>query len=134
MCSQILALETYGIKDVKFTVLEELHANYKDLDLDSKEVQQVKKVLNFLSRAFEKKTPELHNRAGIVSLYLLVSELMKEYSIKNKEKLVRDFVIDFQNKLREAEEKEDNLELIKYLNAVSHSSDSANSIKTRHEV
>ncbi len=59
---------------------------------------------------------------------------MKTYSLKDREVLIKEFVIDFQNKLREAEEKEDNVELIKYLNAVSHSSDGANSIKTRHEI
>ena len=134
ICSQILALEMFGIKDVKFKVLEELHNEYKDFDENSKEAVQVKKAINFLIRSFETKIPELHTRAGIVSLYLLVSQLMKEYSLKDKEKIIKEFVIDFQNKLRQAEEKEDNVELIKFLNAISHSSDSANSIKTRNEV
>ncbi len=134
MCSQILALEMFGMKDVKFKILEDLHNDYREFDTNSKEGQQVKKVLNYLSRAFNEKTPELHNRAGIVSLYLLISELTKIYSLKDREGLIKGFVIDFQNKLREAEEKENNVDLIKYLNAVSHSSDGANSIKTRHEI
>ena len=133
ICSQILSLEMFGIKDVKFKVLEDLHNEHKDFDENSKEAIQVKKIINFLVRAFETKTPELHTRAGIVSLYLLVSQLMKEYSLKDKEKIVKAFVIDFQNRLRQAEEKEDNVELIKYLNAISHSSDGAVSIKMRHE-
>jgi len=133
ICSQILALEMFGIREVKFKVLEELHNDYKDFDENSKEALQVKKVINFLTRSFETKTPELHTRAGIVSLYLLVSQLMKEYSFKDKENVIKNFVIDFQKKLRQAEEKENNLELIKYLNAISHSSDGASSIKTRHE-
>ncbi len=134
MCSQILALEMFGIKDVKFKILEEMHTNYGDLDSNSNEVQQVKKVINFLSRTFNDKTPELHTRAGIISLYLLTSKTMKEYSLKDKEDLIKDFVIDFQDKLREAQEKENNPELSKFLNAVSHSSDGANSIKTRHGI
>ena len=59
---------------------------------------------------------------------------MKEYSLKDKENLIKDFVIYFQDKLREAEEKENNPELSKFLNAISHSSDGANSIRTRHEI
>lgn len=134
MCSQILALEMFGIKDVKFKILEDIHIKNKDLDINAKAPTQVKKVINFLSRAFDEKTPELHTRAGIVSLYLLVTTIMKEYSLKDKENLIKDFVIYFQEKLREAEEKEDNPELLKYLNAISHSSDGANSIRTRHDI
>lgn len=134
MCSQILALEMFGIKDVKFKILEDMHIKNKDLDINAKAPTQVKKVINFLSRAFDEKTPELHTRAGIVSLYLLISTIMKEYSLKDKENLIKDFVIYFQEKLREAEEKEDNPELLKYLNAISHSSDGANSIRTRHDI
>ncbi len=134
MCSQILALEIFGIKDVKFKILEDMHTENKNLDLNGRVPTQVKKVINFLSRAFENKTPELHTRAGIVSLYILVSTLMKEYSLKDKGDLIKDFVIYFQEKLRETEEKENNPELLKFLNAISHSSDSANSIRTRHEI
>jgi hypothetical protein len=133
MCSQILALEVFGIKEVKFRALEDLHNNYKDFDETSKEALQVKKVINFLVRAFDTKTPELYTRAGIVSLYLLVSQLMKEYSLKDKENSIKKFVIDFQNKLTQAEENED-LDLMKYLNAIGHSSDGTVSIKTRHEI
>ena len=134
MCSQILALEMFGIKDVKFKILEDMHIKNKDLDVNAKAPIQIKKVINFLSRAFDGKTPELHTRAGIVSLYLLVSTMMKEYSLKDKENLIKDFVIYFQDKLREAEEKENNSELLKFLNSVSHSSDGANSIRTRQGI
>lgn len=134
MCSQILALEMWGIKDVKFKILEDMHINNKDLDVTEKTPIQAKKVINFLSRAFDGKTPELHTRAGIISLYLLVSTIMKEYSLKDKENLIKDFVIDFQEKLREAEEKENNPDLLKFLNAISHSSDGTNSIRTRHDI
>jgi len=134
VCSQITALEIFGISDVKFKNLEQMYDKSKNIDLESRELQQVKKVLNYLSKAFSEKTPELHSRAGIVSLYLLLSKLTKEYSIKDKEKVIHDFVVEFEQKLIKAEEKEDNVELLKYLNAISHSSDSANSIKTRDEI
>jgi len=134
MCSQILALEMFGVKDVKFRSLEEMHIGNKDLDINDKAPTQVKKVINFLSRAFESKTPELHTRAGIVSLYLLISTIIKEYSLKDKEEQIKKFVIYFQDKLREAEEKENNPELLKFLNSISHSSDGASSIRIRHDI
>lgn len=132
--AQITALELFGISDVKFKNLEAIYDKYKNIELESKELQQVKKVLNYLNKAFPNKTPELHSRAGIVSLYLLVSRLLKEYSMKDRENEIYNFIIEFEKKLIEAEQKEDNVELLKYLNAVSHSSDSTNSIKTRDEV
>jgi len=134
ICAQITALELFGITDVKFRNLEQMYEKYRHFDKNSTQANWIRKVFNFLLRAFPEKTPELHTRAGIVSLYLLVSELMKEYAIKDKEKLIHDFIIDFEKKLVEAEETENDVELLKYLNAVSHSSDSANSIRTRHEI
>jgi len=134
ICAQITALELFGITDVKFRNLEQMYERYRHFDKNSTQANWIRKVFNFLLRSFPEKTPELHTRAGIVSLYLLVSELMKEYAIKDKEKLIHDFIIDFEKKLVEAEETENDVELLKYLNAVSHSSDSANSIRTRHEI
>jgi hypothetical protein len=132
--AQMTCLELYGLSDVKFRNLENMYDYYKTFDNNSKEAQQIKKILNFLLKAFPNLTPELHTRAGIVSLYLLTSELLKDYSIKDKENLIHDFMIDFENNLIMAEEAGSDVELLKYLSAISHSSDGANSIKTRHEI
>ena len=132
MCSQITALEINGMRDVKFKNLEELHAS--NFNPESSEAIQIKKVINYLSRISADKLPELHNRAEVVSLYLLVSEMMKGYALKDRESLIKSFVIAFDKKLREAEEKNDDIELLKFLNSMRHSSDSANSIRTRHEI
>ena len=132
MCSQITALELNGIKDVKFKNLEEMHKSI--FDPESTKAQYIKKVINFLSRISEDKVPELHTRADVVSLYLLISEMMKDYALKDKEALIRSFLIDFNKKLRLAEEKNDNVELLTYIHSIGHSSDSATSIKKRHEI
>ncbi len=134
ICAQITALELLGINDVKFRNLEIIYDKNKNIELESKELQHIKRVLNYLDKAFPSKTPELHSRAGIVSLYILVSRLLKEYSMKNRESDIGNFIIQFEKRLIDAEQKEDNVELLKYLNAISHSSDSANSIKTRDEI
>jgi len=133
MGSQITALEINGIKDVKFKNLEELHNEYK-FDVDSDKAQKIKKVVNFLSRISADKIPELHTRAEVVSLYLLVSQMMDEYAMKGRENLVKLFVIEFNKKLVKAEEENTDVELLNYLSSISHSSDSANSIRTRHEI
>lgn len=132
--AQISALELYGIADVKFKDLEKMYENNKIFNINSKEALWINKVYNFLQTAFNEKTPELHTRAGIITLYLLTSEILKNYAMKDKEKIIHDFIIEFENKLIEAEENENDLELLKYLNAISHSSDSAKSITTRQEI
>ena len=133
MCAQMVTLELNGISDVKFRILEEMYGRYKDFDSESEKAKWIKKVLNFLAKTFDTKTPELHARATVVSLYLLTSEIMKEYSLKDKEDVIRNFIIDFEGKLNKAEEKED-IELTTFLNAVSHSSDGARSIEKRHNI
>lgn len=132
MCAQITALELNGIKDVKFRNLEDLHKSSFDPESDG--AKQIKKVINFLSRISNDKIPELHTRAEVVSIYSLISQIMKEYALKDEEPLVKSFIINFSKKLRQAEEKNDDVELLRYLNAISHSSDSAVSIKWRHEI
>ena len=134
VCAQITNLEMNGITDVKFRNLEDLYNKNKKFDKESSHVKQIKKVFNFLSKSFTDKTPELHTRAGIVSLYLLISEIMKNYSIKEQYSLINKFIIDFESKLNAAEENGNDIELTKYLNSVSHSSDSAQSIKDRHNI
>lgn len=131
MCAQITGLELNGIKDVKFKNLDELHKT--DFNPESEKAQQIKKVINFLSRISDDKVPELHSRAEVISLYLMTSELMKSYAMKDNEALVKSFIIDFGKKLRLTEEKNDNVELLTYLNSISHSSDSGASIKKRHD-
>lgn len=134
ICAQITNLELNGITDVKFKNLEELYNKNKRFDSDSTQAKHIKKVFNFLAKSFTEKTPELHTRAGIISIFLLVSEIIKYYSIKDQHSLIYDFIIDFEQKLIEAEEQENDLDLIKYLNLVSHSSDSGQSIKERHNI
>lgn len=134
ICAQITYLELYGISDVKFRNLEQMYERHGDFDRESDKGKWINRVFNFLLRAFPTKTPELHTRAGIISLYLLTSELMKEYSIKEKESLIHDFMVGFEMQLIKAEMEDSDTELLKYLTAISHSSDGANSIRTRHEI
>ena len=134
ICAQITNLELKGITDVKFKNLEELYNKNKEFDKESSKAKYIKKIFNFLSNVFTQKTPELHTRAGIISLYLLVSEIMKNYSIKDQYSLIYKFIIDFENKLIAAEENNNDVELLKYLNSISHSSDSSQSIQDRHNI
>lgn len=134
IAAQIISLEINGIVDVKFRNLENM---YRTVDFKikySEKIKHINKVFNILQNAFPSKTPELHSRASIISLFLLVSELDKEYAIKDKYQIINEFIIDFEKKLINAEEKQNDIKLLRYLNAISHSSDSANSIKTRQEI
>jgi len=95
------------------------------------------KRLRYLNEAFNKKTPEINNRASAVSLYLLVSELLESYSLKGKEQMIRDFFIDFQTKLRaeiEKGTKATDPELLLYQSAIIQAADSKDSISKRHDI
>lgn len=59
---------------------------------------------------------------------------MKNYAIKDQYSLITDFIIDFEQKLNLAEENGNDIDLTKYLNSISHSSDSSQSIKDRHNI
>ncbi len=132
--AQIISLEINGISDVKFKTLENMYAAPDFGNKHISSIKRVSKVFNILQSVFTEKTPELHSRATIISLYLLVSELDSNYAIKDKYSSILDFIVEFGKDLIKVQETEDDRDLIKYLNSISHSSDSANSIRIRHEI
>jgi len=136
--AQITLLEFYGIHDVKFEDLKEMYLRYPKFEpkIENK-AKKIKKTLNFLNDVFAEKTPEINNRASVVSLYLLASNLLAHYSVKGKENIFRDFFINFQTKLRgevEKGTKATDTELILYQTAVIQAADSKDSIERRHEI
>lgn len=105
IASQVITLEINGITDVKFRNLENMYS-VKDFENKySDKLRKITKIFNILKQSFPDKTPELHSRASIISLYLLVSELDSNYAIKGKYESIREFLISFEQELIKAEEK-----------------------------
>lgn len=137
ICAQIIAWEILGPHNVKFKDLEQFYKNHKTFNLRGPEADWIRKVFNALDVVFQIKTPEIRNRASVVSLFLLMSQLMKEYAINGKEQMVRDFFVDFQAKLstevaQGPQAKE--MELIDYQTAVIQAADTRESIEKRRKI
>lgn len=137
ICAQITAWEILGPHNIKFKDLEQFYKNHRTFNMRGAEANWIRKVFNALDVAFQVKTPEIRNRASVVSLFLLMSQLMKEYVISEKEQMVRDFFVDFQTKLsaevaRGPQAKD--MELIDYQTAVIQAADTKESIEKRRKI
>jgi hypothetical protein len=75
---------------------------YKTVDIPKPILDQVNRALNFILNALGPDTKTVRYRADLVSLYLVVSHLMKTYALTGREGDLRNFVKDFFSNLRVA--------------------------------
>ncbi|MDE3091986.1 MAG: HNH endonuclease, partial [Chloroflexota bacterium] len=97
---------------------------------------KVRRVLDFLSRAFPEKTPEL-KKTSVVSLYLLVSTLMDTHVIATLETSFGEWFIDFETTRSEDEgrpQDERDLDMVSYHEHMTRATNSEDSIRLRHEI
>lgn len=138
VAAQLCLLEMAGrIVSAKYNNLEGFFKDYSNFDNNGLDAKRIKQMLAYLSRMFENSTPELSNRANTISVYLLVSELMKRGNIKGKEKTLGTFFSKFVSDLRKAvaqNMKKTDPEFLRYQNATIQSADSLSSIKIRQEI
>jgi hypothetical protein len=132
ICAQTCFLELNGIKNLKFKDLEDMFRKNKNFNKNNKEPKKIKTVYKKLDEIFDVNTPDIKNRASIISLYLLVSELMDKNALEGNEKITKEFFINFQKRLDI--EKEKNAELMTYQNSVIQAQDSKTSIQKRHDI
>jgi len=86
-----ILMEKKGIKNIKPADLEEFFDENKPLTEKSHVGKRTKKVLDYLIRCFPGSTPELHTEVWIITLYLLISDLFKEYILEKREKDIANF-------------------------------------------
>lgn len=134
--AQMACLElTGGPTNVKNADLNKMYEDNKEFDDKSSEARAINKVLNFLNEVFPEKTPELE-RFNVISLYCVVAELMKQYVIDEVKSHFQNWVINFEQERHTQEEKpedEADSEWVTYKERISHSTDSADSIRWRME-
>ncbi len=102
---------------------------------NSAEAKKVKRVLDFLVRAFsdnDMRVPEL-SRLNVISLYTLASELLENYAILRKYKKFSNWFIDFEVR-REAQEPQEDDEMYGYHQAIYQRTGAESAQKTRREV
>ena len=135
--SQICLLETEGMIDAKYKNIEKFYKNHSIFNKDSPKGRKIVKVLDLLNVIFDHKIPELSNRASVVSIYLLVSDLLEKTTLKGKEPVIKKFYIEFLKKLSLEVEKgplAKDTELIIYQSAVNQAADSKESIQRRQDI
>jgi hypothetical protein len=119
-----------GPTNVKNASLRRLYKEQADFDRNSDVGRRVRRIYDFLGRCFPDKTLELR-RGYVVSLYLLASRFLRIQSLDGLEPAFRKFSLNFDHRRRT---ELDNLDMIKFGERLSHSSDGEDSIRFRDEI
>ncbi|UGY08314.1 HNH endonuclease family protein [Phyllobacterium pellucidum] len=122
-----------GPANVKDADLNRMYKLYADFDPNSTEARKVRRVYEFLLRAFPDKTPELE-RYSVVTLYCLVSLLIDGYVWQGLEKQLAEWFVAFESDRGENEmkpEDERDLVLVEYRRLISQSTDAEESLRAR---
>ncbi|MFH1591966.1 MAG: DUF262 domain-containing protein [Candidatus Woesearchaeota archaeon] len=98
--ARILFYEKSGQKDSGTPAILSFFDENQTLTKESKEYRNTLKTLNFLRKCFPEENYQfLSKHAWVFSVYTMVRELSLSYSLVDKEKMIRDFVENFHNKV-----------------------------------
>ena len=131
----LLALNK-GICNIKDRDLNLMYERNKNFNSNSSDAKNVTRILDYLNRMFPSKAPEL-KRYNAISLFILILDMMPNYDIRDREADIAKWFIDFEcrraeDELKDPEEQEPRL--VVYHERLSHSSDSEDSLKYRHDI
>lgn len=137
IASQMVCLEDAGgPTNVRDSDLNRLYAENTVFDVTGKLAKKVRRVLDYLKRAFPEKTPELE-RYNAITLYCLASTLLEGYVHQGTEAQLAKWFIAFEESRRKQNdltEDQRDPQLIEYLRLTSYSTDAAESIRGRLEL
>lgn len=122
-----------GPCNVKNANLNAMYAEHAGFDTNSKKARKVKRVLDYLARAFPEKAPELE-RFSVLSLFGLVSHCLERYAFGDSAQALCEWFIRFeQERAAQLQLTEDEMsaELVQYREHTSHSTDSEASLEWR---
>lgn len=136
IAAQMICLEMAGgPTSVRDSDLNRMYSNNIKFDENGKVAKKVKRVLDYLLRAFPEKTPELE-RYNVITLFCLASTLLENYVHSGTEELLAKWFIEFETDRRENErldEDDRDLQLVEYRRLTSYSTDGEESIRGRLE-
>ena len=136
VASQMICLEMAGSPtNVRDSDLNRMYQNNAAFDRTGKIAKKVRRVLDYLVRAFPVKTPELE-RYNAITLYCLASTLLEGFVYQGTEAMLAKWFIDFETSRRDNESKDDDTKdagLVEYRRLTSYSTDGEESIKGRLE-
>lgn len=136
VAAQLVCLEMAGgptgLRDAD---LNRMYSENLSFDGSGKIAKKVRRVLDYLLRAFPQKTPELE-RYNVIALYCLASTLIEKYVHANTEEALANWFIGFETQRRAQEQLEEELRdasLIEYRRLTSYSTDGEDSVRGRLE-
>jgi len=136
VAAQMIAIELNGGPcHVRNTNLSKMYESERDFDSNSAKAKKLLRVLEFLTKAFPAKTPELE-RYSVVSLYALVSHCLEGYVMQHRHRDLHDWFISFETERRKEDDLDEDArepELLAYKERTSHSTDAQDSIQWRHD-
>lgn len=136
VAAQMVCLELAGQPtNVKDGDLNKLYKENATFDINSDAAKRVKRVLDYLLRAFPEKTPELE-RYNAITLYCIASTLLRRYVHAGTEALLSEWFIGFETARRQNERLDEDSRdplLIEYRRLTSYSTDAEESIRGRVE-
>lgn len=137
IAAQICLLNNKGtLCNIKDKDLNNLYESNHDFDPSSQEAKNLYKILDYMNRMFPEKCPEL-KRYNVVSLFALLMDMLPNYVMQEREQDIANWFVDFETKRALDEEKspeEQDPVLVLYHERVSHSTDTYDSLKFRHDI
>jgi hypothetical protein len=100
--ARILFYEKFNSRQMGSSELYEFFDKHKELDMDDRDVKRVMSTLNFLEKCFPSDPGDykfLEKHAWVLSVYSMVRDLNRGYSLQNKENDIRVFIEEFHNKV-----------------------------------
>ena len=136
VAAQLVCLEINGgPTNIKNADLNKMYENNEEFDDKGDIARSVRRVLDFLVQLFPERTPELE-RYNVITLYCVVSELMRQYVVAEINPQLRKWFLDFEMQRHQFELKpEDDVspEWFQYREKISHSTDAGDSVRWRME-
>src|SRR5262249_54589617 len=136
VAAQMTAIELNGGPcHVRNSNLNAMYEDQPDFDVDSHKARKIRRVLDYLEKAFPEKTPELE-RFSVISVFTLVSLCRERYEIQGRKDALRGWFLAFESARRSEEdlpEDQRDAEHLAYKERTSHSTDAQDSIQWRHE-
>lgn len=136
VASQMICIEMAGgPTSVRDSDLNRIYRENTTFDTSGKIAKKVRRVLDYLLRAFPEKTPELE-RYNAISLYCLVSTLIEGYAHQGTEADLAKWFIAFETARRAQDslnEESRDPALVEYKRLTSYSTDAEESIRSRLE-
>jgi hypothetical protein len=125
-----------GPASVRDADLNDMYERQRNFAPEGPTAKKVKRVFDFLLRAFPDKTPELE-RYNVINLYCLSSVLLDGYVTVGLEQKLHDWFISFEGERKANESREEDskdYKLVEYRRLISQSTDSEESIRKRLDV